>query len=55
MTLHEAAEMALEALEAHAEVDVYDFFHHRDLADKYYEVMRKLSAALKEQDNADAV
>lgn len=48
-TLFEAAKAAADLLQeiSDAEVDVYDFFHHRDLADRYFQVMQALQATLK--------
>lgn len=48
-TLFEAAKAAADLLQeiSDAEVDVYDFFHHRDMADRYFQVMQALQTALK--------
>lgn len=48
-TLFEAAKAAADLLQeiADAEGDVYDFFHHRDMADRYFQVMQALQTALK--------
>lgn len=51
--LREAAQQALNLLQAviYAEGDVYDFFHHRDLADLHWKVLKDLRAALKGGDD----
>lgn len=56
MTLREASKEALELLQQvlDAETDVYDFFHHRDLADLHWKVLKDLRAALKGGDDESA-